>query len=206
MEGVGARLGRSSTRYGPATVFTGPVRKWKKKWVPVTPPNSNNHSQHQTAASNGNANGSNGSHLFLYKWTPISQSQNSNNNNNNNNDSNSNGETKNSGKDDVVALEEPPRRKFKYIPIAVLEDQKDEAAEQVETNTNATESTSKTDSVDEKPDINDVPMEENQAPESNSLARQDLNESTLDLSLGLNGHDGNNDTDSKTNQSKNGQL
>ncbi|KAF2530928.1 hypothetical protein F2Q70_00032891 [Brassica cretica] len=38
MEGVGGRLGRSSTRYGgPATVFTGPVRKWKKKWVHVSP-------------------------------------------------------------------------------------------------------------------------------------------------------------------------
>ncbi|RLM60653.1 uncharacterized protein C2845_PM14G09400 [Panicum miliaceum] len=35
MEGVGARLGRTSARYGPATTFTGPVRKWRKEWVPV---------------------------------------------------------------------------------------------------------------------------------------------------------------------------
>ncbi|KAH9617406.1 hypothetical protein KSS87_006580 [Heliosperma pusillum] len=35
MEGVGARLGRSSSRYGTTTVFTGPVRKWHKNWVAV---------------------------------------------------------------------------------------------------------------------------------------------------------------------------
>lgn len=102
MEGVGARLGRSSTRYGPATVFSGPVRKWKKKWVHVSPSNaSNNHSQ--TAATNG----TNGSHLLLFKWTPIAQS------NNNNGD-------KIDGREENIASatpEEPPRRKFKYVPV-----------------------------------------------------------------------------------------
>lgn len=112
MEGVGARLGRSSTRYGPATVFTGRVRKWKKKWIPLTPPNSSNH--HQTAA-NGSANGNNGSHLLLYKWTPITPSQNGNGNGKSNGDNND--DSKNSSKDDAVAAEEPPKRKFKYIPV-----------------------------------------------------------------------------------------
>ncbi|XP_022723706.1 probable serine/threonine-protein kinase DDB_G0291350 isoform X2 [Durio zibethinus] len=165
MEGVGARLGRSSTRYGPATVFTGPVRKWKKKWVHVSPSNSgssnNNHSQNHHS-SNGTSNGNNGSHLVLFKWTPISQSQNNNNNNNDNNNGNN--------KDDAVAEpEEPPRRKFKYIPIAVLEEQKKEAAENLddeakpsETDPNAAEPTSRNDDFDEKPDINDVPMEESE--------------------------------------------
>ncbi|KAF2285711.1 hypothetical protein GH714_007322 [Hevea brasiliensis] len=40
MEGVGSRLGRASSRYGPsatAAVFNGPVRKWRKKWVHVSP-------------------------------------------------------------------------------------------------------------------------------------------------------------------------
>ncbi|GFP85090.1 hypothetical protein PHJA_000652800 [Phtheirospermum japonicum] len=108
MEGVGARLGRSSTRYGPATVFTGPVRKWKKKWVPVPPSNSNNH---QHAAANGSVNGSNGSaaHLLLYKWSPITPSQNK--------DANGNADSKVSNEDDAVEAEEPPRRKFKYIPV-----------------------------------------------------------------------------------------
>lgn len=64
MEGVGARLGRSSTRYGPATVFSGPVRKWKKRWVPLSHPSS-------SASSAASANGAR-SHLLLYKWAPVS--------------------------------------------------------------------------------------------------------------------------------------
>ncbi|KAK9267868.1 hypothetical protein L1049_010305 [Liquidambar formosana] len=202
MEGVGARLGRSSTRYGPATVFSGPVRKWKKKWVHVSPSiASNNHSQ-----ANG-TNGNNGSHLLLYKWTPISQSNNATNNT-------SNGD-KTPAVDDgasAAAPEEPPRRKFKYVPIAVLEEQKNEAAEVEDeaklgdTDPSSAEPTSKSNGFDEKPDINDVPMEESQAADNNQLERQDLNESTLDLSLGLKAHDGDPDSDSKTDQTKDGQL
>ncbi|MBA0695171.1 hypothetical protein Goari_005403 [Gossypium aridum] len=236
MEGVGARLGRSSTRYGPVTVFTGPVRKWKKKWVNVSPSNTgggggnnNNHSQNHHSNSNGTSNGNNGPHLVLFKWTPITQSQNNNN------------YTNNSPKEDTVAApEEPPRRKFKYIPvtflflpwgsvkflvhktyncfdcltvqIAVLEEQKREAAENEaaenvddeakpsESDPSVAEPTSRTDGFDEKPDINDVPMEENE--EDDKMVRQDLNESTLDLSLGLTAHDG--ESDSKPN--RHGQL
>ncbi|KAL5201874.1 hypothetical protein ABZP36_036228 [Zizania latifolia] len=40
MDTIGARLSRSSTRYGPisntASSFSGPVRKWRKAWVPIT--------------------------------------------------------------------------------------------------------------------------------------------------------------------------
>ncbi|KAK8591892.1 hypothetical protein V6N13_062488 [Hibiscus sabdariffa] len=195
MEGVGARFGRSSTRYGPATVFTGPVRRWKKKWVHVSASNAgnnNNHSQNHHS-TNATSNGNNGTHIVLFKWTPISQSQNNNN----------------SSKDDAVAApDEPPRRKFKYIPIAVLEEQKGEAAENEaaedvddeakpsETDPSVAEPTSRNDGFDEKPDINDVPMEENE--EDNKVVRQDLNESTLDLSLGLTAHDG--ESDSKPNR------
>ncbi|CAL5409398.1 unnamed protein product [Camellia sinensis] len=221
MEGVGARLGRSSTRYGPtSTVFNGPVRKWKKKWVHVSPQTNNNassnhhlHHQSQTANHNG-INGNNGSHLLLYKWTPITPSQNSN--------SNGNGEKSSAKEEEVAAAvdiaasaaEEPPRRKFRYIPIAVLEEQKNEAEEMVDdeakprdTDPNAAEPTSKNDGLDEKPDINDLPVEESQALDDDTpLVRQDLNESTLDLSLGLNSRDGDPDSDVKTNQSKTGQL
>lgn len=111
MEGVGARLGRSSTRYGPTTVFTGPVRKWKKKWVPVSPSNNSSSSSSNQSQNgmNGSTNGNNGSHLVLFKWTPISQNQ-----NNNNGDSRDTTPVKEDG---VVAAEEPPRRKFKYIPV-----------------------------------------------------------------------------------------
>ncbi|KAL0012197.1 hypothetical protein SO802_007305 [Lithocarpus litseifolius] len=92
--------------------------------------------------------------------------------------------------------------------IAVLEEQKNEDAEnkaaekvddddkQIDIDPNATESTAKVEVLDEKPDINDMPMEENQ--DNNQLVRQDLNESTLDLSLGLKAHDDDHDPDSKT--------
>lgn len=187
MEGVGARLGRSSTRYGPATVFTGPVRKWKKKWIHVTPPNTatatasastNNHQSSVNSNGNSSSNGSNdnGSYLKLYKWTPISQNQNSVA------DINGNGDVKDDGAAAEVD-EEPPRRKIKYIPIALLEEQKKESPlpeepidESVETEPNL-----KADDANGKPDINDVPMEENQVSEETNIGRQDLNESTLDL-------------------------
>lgn len=107
--------------------------------------------------------------------------------------------------------DQPPRRKFKYIPIALLEEQKDEAAEQVEDDAKPSEAdivttdlNSKADDIDEKPDINDVPMEENEAPE-NPLGRQDLNESTVDLGINLNSRDGENDSDSMNDQIKDGE-
>lgn len=209
MEGVGARLGRSSTRYGPATVFSGPVRKWKKRWVHVAPSNNNSHqnhhhhNHHHSGVNGSTANGNNGSHLVLYKWTPLTQRDGS---------GNSNGE-KSSEKETTTTPEEPPRRKFKYIPIAVLEEQKkaseneavenpDNEAKPTDTDPNMVEPTPKTDGFDEKPDINDVPMEENQ--DNGQIIRQDLNESTLDLSLGLKAHDG--DTDSKTGQTRDRKL
>lgn len=110
MEGVGARFGRSSTRYGPTTVFTGPVRRWKKKWVHVSSGKNN----HQSTAANGGVNGSNGSHLVFLKWTPITASQ---NNNNSNSSADKDDDSKSSDKDDVVPIEEFPKRKFKYIPV-----------------------------------------------------------------------------------------
>ncbi|CAN0847295.1 hypothetical protein LINGRAHAP2_LOCUS4904 [Linum grandiflorum] len=120
MEGVGARLGRSSTRYGPTTVFTGPVRRWKKRWVHVAPsPNGGANSNHgggrfrangnadEVASTTSSTGNQSSSHLFLYKWTPLTQSNNSN-------------------KDDILAIttakddsaeEELPKRKCKYIPV-----------------------------------------------------------------------------------------
>ncbi|XP_059307162.1 uncharacterized protein LOC132058816 isoform X3 [Lycium ferocissimum] len=191
MEGVGARFGRQSTRYGPTTVFTGPVRRWKKKWIHVS-------SVKKTTVTNGGVNGNNnGSHLMFLKWTPIT----------NNNTSTE----KDIGEDGVVSIDEPRKRKFKYIPIALLEDLKNESdqdedeAEPVEADANTGEPTSQADDCDEKPDINNVPMEENQDPEDKPPERQDLNESTLDLSLGFTAHE-ENDADSKTNQTKDGKL
>ncbi|XP_042520501.1 uncharacterized protein LOC122093995 [Macadamia integrifolia] len=191
MEGVGARLGRSSTRYGgPTTVFSGPVRKWKKKWIHVSPSNTANHHSSQS-------NGTNGSHLLLYKWTPLSQSN------------NTNGDKTTAKDDDAAAVpEEPPPRKFRYVPIAVLEEQKNiEAAEKADEEGEPSETDpsagaeSKSDGSNGKPDINDVPMEEAQASDKDQSAPQELSETNLDLSLGLKAHDG----DPKRDQSKDDQ-
>ncbi|RDY13454.1 hypothetical protein CR513_01633 [Mucuna pruriens] len=206
MEGVGARLGRSSTRYGPATVFTGPVRKWKKKWVHVSPSSASSNSN--TNHNHNHNHASNASHLLLYKWTPLTQSHNTNNN------ANANGNAKDAPPEPA---EEPPRRKFKYVPVALLEEQRNEAAENegaekvddeskpIDADSFAAEPTRKNETLDEKPDINDVPMEESQSQYKNQVVRQDLNESTLDLSLGLTSHDDEHDSDSKTNQTRDGQ-
>ncbi|KAJ4980594.1 hypothetical protein NE237_031431 [Protea cynaroides] len=195
MEGVGARLGRSSTRYGPATVFNGPVRKWKKKWIHVSPSNTVNHQ------SNG-TNGNNGSHLLLYKWTPLSLS------NNNNGD-------KTTSEDDNAAAqpEEPPRKKFRYVPIALLEEQKKEAAEKADEEAkpsdidpSAGEESKSDDGSNGKPDINDVPMERAQPSDKDQSAPQELSETNLDLSLGLKARDGDHDANPKTeDQSKDDQ-
>ncbi|GAB4830776.1 hypothetical protein Ancab_004809 [Ancistrocladus abbreviatus] len=223
MEGVGARLGRSSSRYGTTTVFSGPVRKWKKKWVHVTPSSSNNNSNASSnsnhihhSLSNGTTNGNSGSHLLLYKWTLISQSNNTNNNDNNsdnNEDTSSNEDNDSIQNDSISAAVERPRRKFKYIPIAVIEEeQKKEAEENPDdeaknADAKTTEPIPKDHGPDEKPDINDVPMEEYQDPEQNQTisAWQDLNVSTLDLSLGLTSHEGDPDSDSRTEQNKDSQ-
>lgn len=45
-----------------------------------------------------------------------------------------------------------------------------------------------------------------QAPENNPVERHDLNESTLDLSLGLKAHEGENKYDPKADQVKDNQL
>ncbi|CAL1412896.1 unnamed protein product [Linum trigynum] len=206
MEGVGARLGRSSTRYGPTTVFTGPVRRWKKRWVHVLP-SLNSNSAHNggqfhsnlitngtAAAASGAANGNHSSsHLLLYKWTPSPQSNNSNTSSSN----------KDSGGVAVAtdeAPEEPQRRKCKYIPVALLEAQRIEADEEMiddevkpsDGEGNVDDPVSTSAGVDEKPDINESPKE---SQDDEQVVRQDLNESTLDLCLGLNSHD--HDSESK---------
>ncbi|KAK4765003.1 hypothetical protein SAY86_026093 [Trapa natans] len=197
MEGVGARLGRSSTRYGPAVVFTGRVRKWKKRWIYVAPPapdasgskhgsanGARNHSQMRSVNGSVSSNGSNnGSHLLLYKWTPLSQS----------NTANGGSDAAKNGDDSSAAVEERPKRRFKFVPIAVLEEQKnedleqenddeEEEAEPVDTSPDEAGLNSRSNGLHDKPDINDVPMEDTQ--ENKRSIRQDLNESTLDLSLG----------------------
>ncbi|KAF8118505.1 hypothetical protein N665_0005s0262 [Sinapis alba] len=191
MEGVGGRLGRSSTRYGgPATVFTGPVRKWKKKWVHVSP---------STKKHNHSSSAANGSHLLLFKWAPLSQ---------NNEDGKSESLSPSQDPLEVAVAEDPlrHRRSFKYVPIAVLEEQKNQVTEieeedkveeddnaeeeqkkETEEDASAAEPSEKKAQIEEKPDMNDVPMEDNK--EEEKTVRQDLNESTKDSGLNLNAND-----------------
>ncbi|KAI5604900.1 hypothetical protein BDE02_01G317200 [Populus trichocarpa] len=107
MEGVGSRLGRSSSRYGlsaTATVLNGPVRKWKRKWVHVSPSptlNYRNNSHSNGHNNNNNNNNNNGSRLLLCRWTPLPPS---------------------GAAAATSSSEDPPKRKFRYTPIAVLEE------------------------------------------------------------------------------------
>ncbi|KAJ6893961.1 hypothetical protein NC652_027897, partial [Populus alba x Populus x berolinensis] len=101
MEGVGSRMGRTSSRYGlsaTATVFNGSVRKWKRKWVHVSPSptlnyRNNNHSNGHNDQNN------NGSRLLLCRWTPLFPAASTS-----------------------TTTEDPPKRKFRYTPIAVLKE------------------------------------------------------------------------------------
>ncbi|ESQ42932.1 hypothetical protein EUTSA_v10014813mg [Eutrema salsugineum] len=112
MEGVGSRLSRTSSRYsGPAAtaVFSGRVRKWKKKWVRVSTSSVGVFRASKSNGRNNNNNNNNNSsnsrhHLLLHKWTPLSSATVTPS------EANGSGET-----------EEPPKRRFRYAPIAMLE-------------------------------------------------------------------------------------
>lgn len=99
MEGVGARLGRSSARYGPAMTFTGPVRKWRKEWVliPVATATATS-----AAASSAGATGSRGNNLILFKWTPL------------------NGANGGGGDEDQTAPAKMDTIRRRYVPVRIL--------------------------------------------------------------------------------------
>ncbi|CAN6204062.1 unnamed protein product, partial [Urochloa humidicola] len=66
MDAVAPRLSRSSTRYGPvsssAASFSGPVRKWRKAWVPLTGAGA-------TGSGGGASRADN--KVVLFRWTPV---------------------------------------------------------------------------------------------------------------------------------------
>ncbi|KAG6536409.1 uncharacterized protein LOC122025392 [Zingiber officinale] len=173
MEGVGARLGRSSTRYGPATVFSGPVRKWKKRWITVATPNNTS-----AAKANGNAARS---RLLLYKWAPVSSTP----------------------ADGAAQPEEHPPRNFRYVPISVLEEQKQEDAEKLHetyepSNVDLSSQINRNVSSDLKPGMNDILMGESMAAsDMDQNSADDNNLANLDLNLGLKGIDNERETKSR---------
>uniref|UniRef100_A0ACD5Y305 Uncharacterized protein n=1 Tax=Avena sativa TaxID=4498 RepID=A0ACD5Y305_AVESA len=78
MDTVGARLSRSSTRYGPVgssnASFSGPVRKWRKAWAPLA--GGGNGSGGGAAGSASSGMGPigcpRGNKVVLLKWAPES--------------------------------------------------------------------------------------------------------------------------------------
>ncbi|XP_045823491.1 uncharacterized protein LOC123918959 [Trifolium pratense] len=162
METVGStRLGRASSRYGAPAVFNGRVRKWEKKWVHVSPSSFNNNSK------NKNDNGNDKSRLLLRRWTPVTNTSSSS------------------------AADEPPRRKFRYTPIAALEEQKKGVAEKVEN-----ESTIESDQM--KVRQTDVNHGVHRKLNMNEILdnTKDSNMNKLDLDLDFQGNNGENNQDS----------
>ncbi|KDP39195.1 hypothetical protein JCGZ_00952 [Jatropha curcas] len=174
MEGVGSRLGRASSRYGPsatATVFNGPVRKWKKKWVHVSPPSStvSHHNSNSHSQSNGHANNTTNSRLLLCRWTPLSPAD--------------------------ATSEEPPKRKFRYTPIVVLEEEQRKAAKQVDHE-------AKTDGTNQFTALHPSKNDELNNDTALKTETQDSNVSNLDLDLCLKGHNGDPDSVGRTKESQ----
>ncbi|RLN33382.1 uncharacterized protein C2845_PM03G30380 [Panicum miliaceum] len=66
MDTVAPRLSRSSTRYGPvsssAASFSGPVRKWRKAWMPLAGAG---------AAGSGGGASRGDNKVVLFRWTPV---------------------------------------------------------------------------------------------------------------------------------------
>uniref|UniRef100_A0A453KKB8 Uncharacterized protein n=1 Tax=Aegilops tauschii subsp. strangulata TaxID=200361 RepID=A0A453KKB8_AEGTS len=71
MDTVGARLSRSSTRYGPVgssnASFSGPVRKWRKAWAPLAGGGAGS-----ASAGMGPIGCPRGNKVVLLKWAPVS--------------------------------------------------------------------------------------------------------------------------------------
>ncbi|CAG7880073.1 unnamed protein product [Brassica rapa] len=107
MEGVGSRLSRTTRYSGPSAtaVFNGRVRKWKKKWVSVS---TSSVGIFRASKPNGRSNSQH--HMLLHKWTPLSSTK-----------VTASGET-----------EEPPKKRFRYAPIAMLENREKVASKDSE--------------------------------------------------------------------------
>ncbi|XP_062015321.1 uncharacterized protein LOC133731893 [Rosa rugosa] len=173
MEGAGSRLSRASSRYGPTTtVFSGPVRRWKKKWVHVPPSPSSFSSRSQSNARNND----NSSRLLLCRWTPISSAP-------------------NSAAAEPGSGEERPRRKFRYTPVVLLEEQRkavEKRIEDMEDAENASEgdqSTVLSDKMYGKSNADQVKEQEAEELDNNGSQASSIN--NLNLDLGLQGHSGN---------------
>ncbi|CAM0950887.1 unnamed protein product [Alopecurus aequalis] len=85
MDTVGARLSRSSTRYGPVgssnASFSGPVRKWRKAWAPLAGGGNGGGGAGSASAGMGPIGCPRGNKVVLLKWAPVSGAADGNNGN-----------------------------------------------------------------------------------------------------------------------------
>ncbi|KAL6640094.1 hypothetical protein ACP70R_015848 [Stipagrostis hirtigluma subsp. patula] len=179
MEGVGARLGRTSARYGPSTTFTGPVRKWRKEWVPVAAAAAAAASASAaSSAGTGSGAGSRGNNLVLFKWTPVNGA---------------NGAA--DGEQAAAAAAETATRRRRYVPVSVVEEQKQESAKSDDEN-KANDDDPSSEPSNGKTDINDTPMDESQASDEDARdSGKNGGGTELNLNLGLRDPDGENEGD-----------
>ncbi|KAL2483763.1 uncharacterized protein Fot_45207 [Forsythia ovata] len=172
MEGVGSRLGRASSRYGPTQpppVFDGPVRKWKKQWVSSQPTNND-----------GTGNRNSTPPLLLCRWTPLSATATA------------------ADSADYANPDQPPKRRFRYTPIVPIEKEKKEAPEKAshegrtsKENESKASANMENDDIFENPSIGDVSKEETQEV---SEGQSDSNKS-LDYDMDFNSNTKNHNLD-----------
>ncbi|KAL5222824.1 hypothetical protein ABZP36_027537 [Zizania latifolia] len=185
MEGVGARLGRTSARYGPATTFTGPVRKWRKEWVPVAAAAASASAAAASAATGmGSGGGSRGNNLVLFKWTPL-------------NGSNGGGDGEQAAAAGPAAEEKKATRRRRYVPVSVVEEERQESAKSDDENkaNDGDPSSTETEPSNGKTNINDTPMEESQASDEARDSGKKGGGTDLNLNLGLKDPDNDNEVD-----------
>ncbi|KAL5231066.1 hypothetical protein ABZP36_029842 [Zizania latifolia] len=190
MEGVGARLGRTSARYGPATTFTGPVRKWRKEWVPVAAAVASAAAAAAAAAASsatgtGSGGGSRGNNLVLFKWTPLNGS---------NGGSNGGGDGEQPAAAGAAEEEKATRRRW-YVPVSVVEEERQESAKSDDENkaNDGDPSSAETVPSNGKTNINDTPMDESQASDEARDSGKNGGATDLNLNLGLKDPDGDNE-------------
>lgn len=173
MEGVGARLGRSSARYGPAMTFTGPVRKWRKEWVPISAATATATS----AAASSTGTGSRGNNLILFKWTPLNGA--------------------NEGDEEQTAPAKTATRRRRYVPVSVVQDQRQESAKSDDENkaNDGEPSSTETEQSIGKTNIDDILMDESQASDEVRDSGNFVGGTDLNLNLGPKDPDGEDEGD-----------
>ncbi|KAE8767794.1 hypothetical protein D1007_60805 [Hordeum vulgare] len=143
--------------------FTGPVRKWRKEWVPISA---------ATATASSAGTGSRGNNLILFKWTPFNGS--------------------NEGDEEQTAPAKTATRRRRYVPVRILhvsvvQDQRQESAKSDDENkaNDGEPSSTETEQSIGKTNIDDILMDESQASDEVRDSGNFVGGTDLNLNLGL---------------------